>query len=194
MKLRFPEGDTHFCSRDWEVYQVGQYKEAVRRSHRGTALDCGAHCGIMTRRMSEDFDRVIAFEPVWWELLAENTRDRENVTIIDAAVGAEALLVGMVLNPTNTGDNHVAGEGTIQMITIDSLGLTEVDFIKMDIQGSEYSALLGARETIQTHRPVLMTEIEPDDPNGSKTRKLLMDWEYVPVHRRSADVVWQYKG
>jgi len=39
--------------------------------------------------------------------------------------------------------------------TIDSLDLGRIDFIKMDIEGSELAALKGGEQTIRTHRPQL---------------------------------------
>ncbi|MBA3835829.1 MAG: FkbM family methyltransferase [Sphingomonas sp.] len=42
--------------------------------------------------------------------------------------------------------------------TIDSFEFDAVDLIKLDIQGAEYPALVGARQTILRHRPVIMVE------------------------------------
>jgi hypothetical protein len=41
------------------------------------------------------------------------------------------------------------------VITIDSLGLDNVSFIKFDVEGSELSALEGAKDTINRFRPVM---------------------------------------
>jgi hypothetical protein len=44
----------------------------------------------------------------------------------------------------------------IDVATIDSvLGGTSVDIIKMDIEGAEYRALLGAQNSIKKHKPRL---------------------------------------
>mgnify|MGYP003305148556 FL=1 len=43
----------------------------------------------------------------------------------------------------------------IDVITVDSLGLDNVSFIKFDVEGSELSALEGAKDTINRCRPVM---------------------------------------
>jgi hypothetical protein len=43
-------------------------------------------------------------------------------------------------------------------MTLDSLGLTDVSFMKIDIEGYEYYALLGAVDTITACRPVILYE------------------------------------
>jgi FkbM family methyltransferase len=54
-------------------------------------------------------------------------------------------------------------EGMVKTKTIDTLvkeqNLSKVDFIKMDIEGSELPALKGARDTINKHRPDLAIAI-----------------------------------
>jgi FkbM family methyltransferase len=44
--------------------------------------------------------------------------------------------------------------------TLDSFGLQDVGFIKMDIEGHELSALKGAEQTIQRDRPLLLLEFD----------------------------------
>ena len=60
---------------------------------------------------------------------------------------------------TDTGNNNAyIGEGTGQIKTValdDVLNGKRVSFIKFDIEGAEYKALLGARETIKKWRPRL---------------------------------------
>ena len=44
------------------------------------------------------------------------------------------------------------------MVSIDSLKLPKVDFIKIDIEGMEMEALAGARKTLNKHKPMLLVE------------------------------------
>jgi len=51
---------------------------------------------------------------------------------------------------------------TCDIVALDDLELDPVDFIKLDIQGSELDALVGAASTIERDRPTLLIE-RPDE-------------------------------
>jgi hypothetical protein len=64
---------------------------------------------------------------------------------------------------------------------VEQLGLERVDFIKMDIEGAEVDALLGAKETISQFKPKLAicTYHRPTDP--IEIRKILL--KYNPNYK-----------
>ena len=78
-------------------------------------------------------------------LLALSDKDGELVSISAPSPGAKIT-------------NKKTGR-TIETITIDTFSnhrnLEKVDFIKMDIEGSEIPALIGATHTIKQHKPKL---------------------------------------
>ena len=53
----------------------------------------------------------------------------------------------------------------VEIITLDSVNIPKCDLIKIDIQGYEYYAFLGAQNLIQTNKPVILLEnpINNDD-------------------------------
>lgn len=59
--------------------------------------------------------------------------------------------------------------------TLDSFAFPRVDFIKMDIQGSEVDALNGAEKTIGASRPIMFIEIEQQHLKalGSSAQQLI---------------------
>ena len=60
----------------------------------------------------------------------------------------------------NAGASHVGrDEGDIHLFTLDSLNLRRCDFLKLDIEGCEYEALIGATDTIRQHQPVMWIEV-----------------------------------
>lgn len=117
-----------------------------------TALDIGAHRGIWTREMLKHFEDVTAIEPseLFYELPVNANR-------IKAAAGDKKGTCKLIKGLRNTGQSHVVSGDEISMITIDSLKM-KVDFIKIDVEGMEYDVLKGAKETIRTHKPVIMIE------------------------------------
>lgn len=197
MNLEFPPGDEHFSQRDWAEYQLTQYRELVKRSpHRKLALDVGAHCGIMTRRMAVDYESVVAFEPVHTWFLENNTQEFDNVTVHQCALtDTTGGSVPMTMNLKNSGDNRIGVEAgnqyiTVEQRTIDSFNLEAVGAIKMDIQGSEYAALRGAERTITRDHPALMLEIETWDTNRNAILAVLKSWGYRRVFSRNADNIF----
>jgi hypothetical protein len=66
----------------------------------------------------------------------------------------------------------------VPRVTLDSLGLTGVTFVKLDIEGHELHALRGARETIRRDRPTLLLELEERHHPVQPVIDLLADWQY----------------
>jgi FkbM family methyltransferase len=54
-----------------------------------------------------------------------------------------------------------------QIRTLDSYAL-QPTFIKIDVQGTEYNVLLGAEQTINLHKPILLIEDYEGDPRMAK--------------------------
>lgn len=143
----------------------------------GTVLDVGGFIGTHALAFSEMVGpdgHVLSFEPqaASFALLEENVRHnhRINVRIHNAAVGSR--LGDIQLAPMNVGAPinfgsltiYEGGTGTsgevdvATVVTIDSLELGRCDFIKLDVEGAEDSALDGARDTIARLKPVIYAE------------------------------------
>jgi len=145
-------------------------------------LDCGAHVGTFARQaLRAGASRVVAIEPAPVNLaclrrnLAAEIRDGL-VIVVEKGVWHEDDELLMELRPGETAADRVI-EGTteapsvkVPLVTIDEivaeLGLESVDMIKMDIEGAERNALMGARETLVRFRPKLAisTYHLADDP------------------------------
>jgi hypothetical protein len=46
----------------------------------------------------------------------------------------------------------------VRAVSIDSLKLSRIDFIKIDVEGMEMAVLAGAVEAVKQHRPVMLIE------------------------------------
>ena len=57
------------------------------------------------------------------------------------------------------GANRRAKEKTVRAVTLDSLGLDTVDFIKLDVEGDEEKALLGATVILEKYAPSLAVSV-----------------------------------
>lgn len=123
------------------------------------AIDGGAHQGIWTKRLSEYFEQVFAFEPIKnnYDLIEESTR----VIKFNRGLSNKKESRVMVPGSENTGQWHINPESDElgeSFIPLDSLNLHEVDFIKLDVEGYELFALQGAKETILKNKPLVLIE------------------------------------
>ncbi|MCX6759123.1 MAG: FkbM family methyltransferase [Candidatus Nealsonbacteria bacterium] len=153
--------------------------EEVKIESKDIVLDCGANIGIFSIYASKKAEMVYAFEPGRNEItsLHENKtlNNCNNIKIIPKAIldnskGARLVLWGVVSSYLVSKEKKENKEETdeedvldIETISIDEFvkkeGLEKVDFIKMDIEGSERKALLGAKETLKKFKPKLALSI-----------------------------------
>ena len=86
------------------------------------------------------------------------------------------ILWASVREPYNfTQAKRVGEEGDIQMITIDSLNLHNVDMIKIDVEGYEMEVLKGANQTLETVKYV-MIELNSNTGKYGSSNKECMDF------------------
>ena len=91
----------------------------------------------------------------------------------------------------------LVGGGHVPTIVIDSLNLTGCDLIQLDIEGYEYKALLGAKNTIQKYKPVLCVEfcekwLNRYNDDSEKVLLLLNELGYSQVGEYGVDKIFVY--
>ena len=120
-------------------------------------LDIGAWVGTWSVAMNKYCGRVVAFEPdpLHYECLVKNVP--EDIETHQLAVGNEQKMISLSQDDF-TQSKRVVGEGTIPMITVDSLKMDDIDLIKIDVEGYEMEVLKGAVETLKNTQ-YLMIEL-----------------------------------
>ena len=135
----------------------------------GCFIDLGAYYGDTVKRYTDKFPFLnpsIAVEPERHSFAkltayAESVADDRSVVCINALVGSS---VGKELVSDSRGrgtraltNSNVELKRTreIDVVTVDSLSLDNVSFIKFDVEGSECEAIEGARDTILKCRPLM---------------------------------------
>lgn len=153
------------------VREQYRYKNLVRAEKGDYVIDAGACWGDTALYFADrigDTGRVFSFEflpenlDIFSKNMSMNKHLSQQITLIDKAVGEKSgETLFFVPNGPGTSVNENESEVSLKVETmsIDDLvkseKLPKVDFVKMDIEGSEKAALLGARETIKTFSPKL---------------------------------------
>jgi FkbM family methyltransferase len=154
-----------------------------------TALDLGANIGNHSLFFSDHFKHVHAFEPHerTFKVLSLNSQLVSNITCHQVGLSDAAGRAHFLVNPANIGASRIVPAGTtgaseIRLTTLDAAvpGIAEIKLIKVDVEGHDYAALVGAKETILAHKPVVLFEQFADDTavGKSATVNLLRSYGY----------------
>jgi len=146
-------------------------------------LDIGGHVGYHSIAYCKYNPNatIMTFEPQSnvFTLLKENVELNglsDRIQIFNLAVGdknRETSLSSRISDGPNTnleieyGTNKAFNLGgvcigmdgeKISMVTIDSLNLTGLDYLKIDVEGAEHLVLMGGEKTIKKYKPVICFE------------------------------------
>lgn len=181
-------------------YQKDNLEQALAQTRRHRlALDAGANFGIMSYHLSAVFQRVIAWEvdPDIRQCLAVNMQNFNcgNVQIEACGLGDQPGKVNIVRHAKSFA-NYVdpgSSTGEFAVRTIDSYGLVDVDFVKLDCEGYETRILQGAENTIKRCRPVILMEQKVLSKRYGHevhhTQNLLGQWGYRVAQHLAKDVI-----
>jgi FkbM family methyltransferase len=178
------------------AYQ-GRKQQAVLQVCRSfdTAIDVGAHVGLWSYNLARAFKHVEAFEPVpsHRDCFAINVK-APNVVMHACALGAADGRVAMKSDPVSSGDTQVTPGDEIDLLTLDSFAIKNVDLIKIDCEGYEENVVAGAVDTIAEWRPTIIVEQKRDmaarfglEPLGAV--KLLESMGYRIVDNLGGDFI-----
>lgn len=132
---------------------------------KGAFLDVGSFDGATVVRFKEwykDDCSIYSFEP---DVVSVNKVQK---TLTENKIEANIMPYGawnenttLSFNISNAGTSRVSNEGSsvIEARMIDSIIDEKVGFIKMDVEGVEREALLGARKTITRDKPILAISV-----------------------------------
>jgi len=146
----------------YQFHHINKCFEIIKE-RKGIAIDIGAHCGFWSFYLGTNFKKVYAFEPVniFRECFKKNV-PYKNVELFDVALGNENGYVSMNLNIKNTGGTQVSKilnlENKVKIKKLDDYKFTNIDFIKIDVEGYEKKVILGAESTLLQNKPIIIIE------------------------------------
>jgi FkbM family methyltransferase len=143
------------------------------------SIDVGANVGVHSYFLARWSRSVHAFEPnprlVEYLRRAVSRNVAVSAIALSDSTGMARLSIprlhGVEADPYASIEPRVASlranefgaavdEVEVRTAPLDSLRMTEIGFIKIDVEGHELSVLRGARETLERDRPTLLIELD----------------------------------
>jgi len=143
------------------TYERDEQRVIARRLRAGKVFyDLGSNVGFYSLLAAAAGCRVLAFEPSPRNLaflrrhIALN--GIQSIEVVEAAVSdfAGTARFGKGETP-NDGSLLDSGELEVRVVALDQMRLPAPDIMKIDIEGSEFRALTGAKATILSSRPTI---------------------------------------
>lgn len=185
--------------------QIGTLHEVLESgliSNWQCAVDGGAYTGEWTAVMAQRFETIHAFEPYPRSCAALHARRLQNVMVHEAALLDRAARVDVRMPPKrSTAESRFVvpnDEGEAQAIALDDLNLVACGLIKLDLEGAEHFALLGARGTIDRCQPALIVEMNKRAKSnygltGTEVPQFMESIGYKLAFAREPDMVFSPK-
>jgi len=197
-KTTFNDLQIILCIDDWiqeNLYFLGEYEKAELKviekflKNDSIFIDIGANFGLYTLYASKLIDekgKIICFEPFSenFKSLTKNVsiNNLSNVQLEKIAVGEKENTITLYYDQQEKNLGMVSAKplerGVTEKVIVVSLdsylkneSFTRIDLIKIDIEGFEYSALLGMKNILKTFYPSLLIEILDGEESLSQNEK-----------------------
>jgi len=159
-------------------------------------IDVGANIGLFSLILSDlvgDSGQVFSFEPIPMlhkKLINNiNLNKLNNIETIESGIGDKDSEIEIFLNPEQSGLSSAIAKPSgnyipqkIKLISLDKFFMNrneKISFIKIDTEGYEPQVLLGAKELIERHKPVIYIELGGDHQKTSvEALKILKEYNY----------------
>lgn len=155
-------------------------------------IEGGAHIGSLTKAMLDAGAVVFAFEanPDAVDALHYNCKC-DNLQILNYALSDNESLCGLYVDDDNAGATYCSRVGgELMTAPIDKFFLPKlpIKLIKLDIEGYELKALVGAKRVIENWHPILIIEVNKVDLiRAGSSQAELFDW--LRSHQYSFNII-----
>ena len=181
VKVQLPAKYIRYFPSNYEVENFKFLKESIQPNV--VVFDIGAHIGlfsIIAAKLTNNTGKIFAFEPapttqkVLNQTIAINHLQQQ-VIPVNAAMGSEpGSITFFVSDDEADNSNSLVSYKEdrklhgieVKVDTIDHFAaaqkLTQIDFIKIDVEGAEYDTLRGGMQVFTTFKPNFILAIHPE--------------------------------
>lgn len=205
------KGYTSWFDISYQDHFTKYIKNLIEDKPKRRFIDIGSHLGYITIPLSKYYHTVESFEICYdnFKYLNKNISESGQNNINSYNIGLSNIQkddVGIVFDSKNTGTTHIVGYGITErednpthfskLTTLDSFNFSDVDFIKIDVEGHELEVLEGCIETIIKCKPLIIFEMfyyrsKINDKKRKYIFDLLKNWmEYEFIDLRKNDFVF----
>ena len=204
----YPDVPFHSLAFEWifkEIWLDQVYKEVVANGRKDMVMiDIGANIGLVTHYLRDFCSHMYCIEPSseHYEALVENKNYNhwDNVSVHNLAIWKDNCQIGLKKNDSNrTMHSLVFPNGgerqLVQAYTLETFfdinTISQVDFIKMDVEGAEYEIMTNFGFTNVISR-VKSMEIEYHDERWEQLDKIMLDLGFKHTQCNTSAVVYYY--
>ncbi len=195
--VKLPTRYVNYFQSDYEADNFTFLRQQVKQGD--NVLDIGAHIGLFSTAAAQLVNpsgRVYAFEPASEtnELLKQTISINNFQKVIEphdeamgAASGKTTFYVSAIKGDNSNSlvsykDDRELYAKEVNMYSIDDFvkekNLSSLAFIKIDVEGAEYDALTGAKNTLMNLRPACIVAIHPE-PIAAKGDSLEAIYDFI---------------
>tara|TARA_R110000822_G_scaffold172715_1_gene312335 strand:- start:527 stop:1291 length:765 start_codon:yes stop_codon:yes gene_type:complete len=188
----------------WEEHQHEIAIEHIKSN--SIVMEVGAHIGTLTIVLSKLAKKVYTFEPLpnSFDLLVKNLQLNNCTNVIASNQGISDKIGETTIEwigDNNSGATVLKGgsvktndfpklDNKIDLITIDSLCLDKLDYLKIDVEGFEENVLRGGLETIKKCQPIIIMECMEDYYKGTIIKNETLESRF----KQLLDMGYAYKN
>ena len=195
----------------YDVWQSGLIRDVFdlylpENGQKRVAVDIGANYGFTAVTMANHYDQVHCFEidTDVRACLEKNVSQYHNVQVHGVGLSNKEMDISLQIEMDERGlstikpNNPEEDYPRYPVKTLDSFNLTDVDLIKIDVEGWETQVILGATETLKNNSPIVIVENhgipKRDREEGFVTRQQVMlpllNLGYRVIDVRSNDFIF----
>lgn len=151
-------------------------------------IDIGAYDGDtleLLRRRNKILNKVVCFEPDMQsfrkltERVSQHGPFARETYLVPAGVGEQCMTLSFTADGTEAASISTAGAVSIPVVAVDFvLQGVEPNYIKLDVEGYEESALKGLRRTVEKYHPMLAVSVYHRPQDLFLLPQMLREWNW----------------